>query len=524
MAAELSKTTSICPECLKTLEASVFERDGRVWIAKRCEAHGAFEDLYWGDYESYKRIQKFSHDGKGIDNPAVTGDAIQCPHDCGLCTQHKTHTALGNVVVTNRCDLTCFYCFFYAKAMGYVYEPTLEQIRFMLRRMREEKPVATNAVQITGGSPEMRDDLLDIIRIAREEGYEHVQLNTNGTRKLCGDEAFAKAVRDAGCNVVYLSFDGVTPKTNPKNHYEIPRILQNCRSAGLGVVLVPTVVRGVNDCDAGSILRFGLKHIDVVRSVNYQPVSLVGRISRADVAKFRITIPDVIEKLAETGIVEKGDFYPIPTVSAITHFVESLTNAAAYELTTHVACGMATYIFMDGDKAIPLPRFVDIDGLVEFLDQSSAEITHGKNRMLVTGNVLYKLGSFVDKAKQPKSIDFARLLFDILAKGSYNALGVFHTKTMFVGMMHFMDKYNYDVERVKRCCVHYAQPDGRIVPFCAFNVIPEWHRDAIQERFSLPIEEWERRNGRKIDSDLYKRDAQALAGEEIYRKTYEGFV
>jgi 7,8-dihydro-6-hydroxymethylpterin dimethyltransferase len=76
-----------------------------------------------------------------------------------------------------------------------------------------------------------------------------------------------------------------------------------------------------------------------------------------------------------------------------------------------------------------------------------------------------------------------------------------------VGMMHFMDLYNYDIERVKKCCIHYAQPDGRIVPFCAFNVIPQWYRDGIQEKFSLPIAEWEKKTGKKLEDDLHKRDS-----------------
>lgn len=505
----LRETKSICPECLKLIPAKIFEEDNKVWIRKECLEHGQFLDLYWGDYEMYKKAMKFSHDGKAIHNPSINIQNPLCPTDCGLCKVHKSHTALGNIVVTNRCDLQCFYCFFYAKAMGYVYEPTLEQIRMMLRVMREEKPVPCNAVQLTGGEPTIRDDIIDIIKIAKEEGYDHVQLNTNGI-KFSQSLEFAKKVREAGVSTLYLSFDGTTPETNPKNHYEMPKILENLRKVGLRAVLVPTIINTVNDHDVGNILRFGIKNIDAVSGVNYQPVSLVGRITKADVKKFRITIPDVIKKIEEqtNGIVSREDWYPVPFVTPITHFFEALTERPRYELTSHAACGMATYLFLDGDKIVPIPRFFDVEGFMEFLNEITSQVRGFTGKVYTSLKIMSKLSSFVDKKKQPKDLNIANILFNILKTGDYNSLGILQHKSLFVGMMHFMDLYNYDVERVERCCIHYAQPDGRIIPFCAFNVIPQWYRDKIQEKHSLSIPEWENKTGRKLENDLYKRETK----------------
>jgi hypothetical protein len=504
---KIKDTKSLCPECLKILPAEIFERDDKVWIKKKCPQHGEFEDLYWGDYQMYLKAIKFAHDGKGITNPNVNIENPICPTACGLCKMHKSHTALGNIVVTNRCNLQCFYCFFYAKAMGYVYEPTLEQIRMMLRIMREEKPVPANAVQLTGGEPCIRDDIIEIIKIAKEEGYDHVQLNTNGIR-LSQSLEFAKKVKEAGVNTLYLSYDGTTPETNPKNHWEIPKILENCRKTDLGIVLVPTVINSINDHDVGNILDFGIKNIDVVRGVNYQPVSLVGRITNADRKKFRITIPDVIKKIEEqtNGAVKREDWYPVPTVAPITHFFEALTERPRYELTAHPACGMATYLFFDGDRIIPLPRFFDVEGFLKFLNELVSQVRGFTGKAYTSFKILARLNSFIDKEKQPKDLNLAKILFSILRTGDYKSLGKLHHKSLFVGMMHFQDLYNYDIERVERCCIHYAQPDGRIIPFCAFNVIPQWYRDNIQENFSLSIPEWEQKTGRKLENDFYKRD------------------
>lgn len=520
----IEETKSLCPKCLKILTACIFEKDGKVWIEKTCPKHGRFEDLCFGSFEMYKKFRKFSHDGKGIANPKIKAKGVVCPKVCGLCRMHKSHTALGNVVVTNRCDLTCFYCFFYAKAMGYVYEPSLKQIREMLRSMKKEKPVPCKAVQLTGGEPLLREDILDIIKIAKQEGYKHIQLNTNGVR-LAQNLQLTKKIRKAGVNTIYLSFDGTTSKTNPKNHWEIPRILKNCTVTGMSAILVPTIINTVNDHDVGNILKFGLENINVVRGVNYQPVSLVGRITKADVKKYRITIPDVIERMEKqtNGMVAKEDFYPVPSVTAITHIMEAMKGRPQYEFSTHHVCGAATYLFLDGIRVIPITRFVDVEGFLEFLNENANEIRSGGNKFLVAGKILYKLGSFIDKKKQPSNVDLAGLFYKILIENNYRALRELHHKTIFVGMMHFMDLYNYDIERVERCCVHYAQLDGRIIPFCAFNVIPEWYRDKIQKKYSLPIKKWEKTTGKILETDLYKRNKKELVAEAIYKKAYENF-
>lgn len=501
---EITKTGSLCPTCLRIIPAKIFEEDGKVWISKRCPTHGKTEDLYYGSYEMYKKARKFARDGKGVNNPNVKTKK-PCPKNCGLCNIHKSHTALANVMTTNRCDLTCWYCFAYAKAEGYVYEPSLEQMKNMLRNLRNEKPVPANAVQFTGGEPTLRQDITDVIKAAKDEGFEHIQLNTNGIN-LSKNENFAKEVRQAGVNTVYLSFDGVTKRTNPKNHNEVGKALKNCNKADMGVVLVPTVINGVNDHEVGDILEYGLKNIDTVRGINYQPVSIVGRVPKKQRMKMRITIPDVIQRLEDqTDYVVKDDFYPVPTVSAITDFVEGMTGEPKYDLSTHFVCGMASYLFKEGKKVTPISRFVDIEGLVEYLRERGEELKKGKNKYWVGLKSFYKIRKFIDKEKQPKNLNLYKILYDALKKHDYESLGVFHKKSLFIGLMHFQDLFNYDIERVKRCCIHYSTPDGKIIPFCAFNVLPSLYRDKVQEKYAISIKEWEKKNGRKLEDDLYRR-------------------
>jgi Predicted Fe-S oxidoreductases len=175
----LSLTMSVCPYCYRVLPSVIVERENKVYIRKSCPDHGEIEELYYGDVELYKRVSKFYEEGRGTKH-VYTKVITTCPFNCGLCAMHKQHTALVNLVATNRCDLSCWYCFFYSEAAGYVYEPSLEQVREMIRSVKKQG--VTVAVQITGGEPLLREDLFDIIRILREEGVRHIQLNTNGLK------------------------------------------------------------------------------------------------------------------------------------------------------------------------------------------------------------------------------------------------------------------------------------------------------------------------------------------------------
>ncbi|RLF06477.1 MAG: radical SAM protein, partial [Thermoprotei archaeon] len=441
------------------------------------------------------------------------------------------HTALLNLVATNRCDLSCWYCFFFSERAGYVYEPSIEHIRFMLEAARKQKPIPAIAVQITGGEPLLRDDIIEIIRIARELGYEHIQLNTTGIRFAYEPELAVK-VREAGVNTIYMSFDGVTPITNPKNHWEIPYILDAFRKAGLGAVLVPTVIKGVNDHEVTKMIYFGLKHNDIVRGVNFQPVSLVGRIPKHEREKLRITIPDILKRVEEdtNGEVLMDDWYTVPFTIPISEFIEAMTGKPQFTMSNHFACGVATYLFQDRKtgKIVPLPRFIDVEAFVNYLKELTEYIRKGGSKKLAIVKLMAKLGKFIIWEHTPEQLRKRKriywMLFNIFARHNYSALGEFHLNTLFVGMMHFQDEYNYDVARIQRCDIHYVGPDGRLIPFCTFNVFPEMYRDRLQKIYSIPLKKYLEMKGLKsMAEEKYRRNIKKLESTELYKKTYEGF-
>jgi len=227
--------------------------------------------------------------------------------------------------------------------------------------------------------------------------------------------------------------------------------------------------------------------------------------------KQRITIPDVCRNMEEqmNGEIKMNDFYPVPFISSISNFFEAMKGSKQYRFSTHYACGVGTYVFKEGKNLIPITRFVDVEGLFKYLDDSANEIKNSKfkgvKKTVSALKILWNIKKFIDTEKTPEGLNLMKLLTDAFMYGDYNVLGKFHDIALFIGMMHFMDLYNYDIDRVQRCCIHYAVPDGRIIPFCAFNVIPQVFRDKTQKEFSISPKEWEKKHKKKLKDDKFVR-------------------
>ena len=484
------KTKSLCPECLEVIDAEVYESEGgEILIKKKCEKHGEFDDVYWSDASLYHKFAKWRYEGKaGI---TLTKTDKGCPFDCGLCPEHKSSTMLALIDLTNRCNQRCPTCFANAAVTGYLYEPTMEQLREMMIMLRSETPPCP-AVQFAGGEPTIRDGFVDIVKMARELGFSHIQVATNGIA-LAKSEQFCHRLKEAGLHTVYLQFDGVTEEPYKKLR-GIPALktklkaIESCRRGGIkSVVLVPTLMKGVNDDQMGDIVRFAADNLDVVKGVNAQPIAFEGRIDESERKKGRITIPDFMKLLEEQtdGEIPKESFYPVPFVVPVSYFVEAWKQVPQLELSVHPHCGAATYVFVENGKFIPITEFIDVEGFMEFLMESAEEINKSKIGKLKAMAKMMRLGGkFIDREKAPAVFDNFTSLTNILEGGNRESLAEFHRKALFIGAMHFQDAFNFDLERVKRCGIHYATPDGRIIPFCSYNAI---HRPSVEKAFSVPL-------------------------------------
>lgn len=421
---QLSSTTSLCPTCLERVPGVYEARDGAVYLTRQCPEHGESSRQVWTSLDHWEWADEFGPDAgtAASDDLTVDGD----------------HACLAVVEITQDCNLSCSYCFASSGPGGK--QLPVEDVVDLLETIRDKG--GPRPIQFSGGEPTVHDDLPDLVEHARRMGFEHVEVNTNGIN-LARRTGYAEQLADAGVTAIYLQFDGVTRET-----YETIReadlldvkhdALAACRRADLPVILVPTVVPGTNDGEMGDVVRFALDNLDVVQSINFQPVAHFGRFAEnegrfsLDVAARRLA--DQIEAL------ELRDFLPVPCCSSY--------------------CQMSTAVMPNGDGGVlPLTGLLDLDDW----DTLSGLVDEADWMELLAGTPVGH-----------ETVEIASSCCGIDVPSGGNVLSVTLTG--------FMDADAADVNRLDNCCISVPTPDGDLVPFCAYNMTTEDGQYALRNR------------------------------------------
>ncbi|MCK4634361.1 MAG: radical SAM protein, partial [Candidatus Aenigmarchaeota archaeon] len=269
-------------------------------------------------------------------------------------------------------------------------------------------------------------------------------------------------------------------------------------------ILVPVVMKK-NLHELSNIIKFAIENIDMVRGVNFQPISFCGRlenVTQKHIDDERADYGMMIKALEEglDGQITKDDFYPVPFVYPISKLIENIKGEKQVEFTANPMCGGATYVFLDEGKIIPITRFVDVEGFIGLVDELSKK--SGKlKKVKIASSFLANIGKYIDKEKAPKELDIKNLIFNVLAKGDYSALSDFHYKSLYIGSMWFQDAWNLNMERLKRCVIHYTTLEG-IISFCAYNGLGIGEK--IRKKYSMTFDEWEKKTGRTMKDDFWK--------------------
>jgi uncharacterized radical SAM superfamily Fe-S cluster-containing enzyme len=498
----LPKTVeTLCPECGRTVIGRVYEWRGDVHVEKTCPEHGYVRDRVCTNSALFLKMQRWSfREGRGVENPKVDG-ARTCPESCGLCSMHQSHTMLGQIDLTNRCNLSCPICFANANVKGYVYEPSFAEIVALLEQLRAYRPVPASAVQLTGGEPTIHPDFFAVVAKAKELGFSHVQAASNGIR--FAEPGFARAAAAAGLHTIYLQFDGVNDEvyeqTRGRPLLEVKRrALESIHAAGMKVCLVPTIVKGVNDDQVGKILRFAIDNIHVVSAIAFQPVAFTGRIDAGERAAQRYTLGDLANDLAASSEIEPmRDFYPLAVIAPLSRLIAAITGDPKITASSHPACSSGTYFVVDRHKnAVPITRFLDVEGLFEEMDALATKIEGSWFPALHKLRVPFLFARHFRADAAPEGLTVRTFLHALRGmtdkRVGRGKAGERTYRTLLAAGMHFQDRFNFDVERVKRCVIHYSTPEG-MFPFCAYNSGPV-HRSWVERKHAVPVSEWRARS------------------------------
>jgi uncharacterized radical SAM superfamily Fe-S cluster-containing enzyme len=442
------------------LDAALLVRDDRVVLSRTCPDHGEVKAVVYGDAKRYLEIQRFDKPGTEP-RERQTEAELGCPHDCGICPEHAQHTCLGIIEVNTACNLDCPICFAESGTgtQEHGYSLNLEQVEEMLDAFvrAEGEP---ESVQLSGGEPSIHPQILDMLAAARRRGIKLVMLNTNGIR-LARDPRFAPALAELGIHV-YLQFDGFDEATQvairgkPLTEDKL-RALDRCAAAGVSVSLAAAVERDLNEHEVGSILRFGVEH-PAVTGVFFQPVTHSGRFRVESDPLDKLTNVEVIDALAEQlpDWFRADDFVPVPCCSP--------------------TCRSATFALYDGEDLVPLPRLVDVEQYLDYVT----------NRAVPDFEVREALeGLWSAKAAGGSEPVAERLDCVACATGMPPELRDVAARGFMVVVQDFQDPYTLDVDKLRKCCVSEITPDGRLIPFCAYNSVG--YREQVRRELSSSI-------------------------------------
>jgi uncharacterized radical SAM superfamily Fe-S cluster-containing enzyme len=525
------ETDSLCPKCVKEIRqqvldgerdlttltrgkpgeirAKIVEEDGQIKMKKRCETHGDFEDVMSIDPAFLARIENL-YPGRDFLAPLTS------LRDHGTSSVKYGRGSVLTVDLTNRCNMMCDPCFMDANQVGFVHELGWDEVQKILDDSLTIKPRRQMSVQFSGGEPTLSPHFLRAIAYARDNGYFCVQCATNGVL-FAQDPELAREAKSAGLRLAYLQFDGVTNGANGHrkvgNLFDVKlRAIENLHAAGIDVVLVVTVVGGVNSEQVGPIIDFAIANADKITVVSFQPVSFTGRDEDVtdDVRKKqRYTLSHLAHDVKrQTGATEPlRDWFPLSAMGPFSDLTDMMmgerSDWGALKCGCHPDCGIGTVLFVNKrtKEMVPLTAFLCLDQLLLDLQ----EITDSaQGRAATIAELVIALLKNFDAEKAPKGFTFYHLIKQFLSQtgnrgsrvGQYESdANEFEWRLLFVAGMWFQDLFNYDFRRTEMCIIPYGTQMGEI-SFCAYNTGVGWRNIIEKMKANATVAEWYRTQGR----------------------------
>ncbi len=459
-AAFLGYTRSICPTCRRLLDAHIVLKRGQVFMQKRCPAHGEVEVLVSDDAAYYVESLTYTKPGQ---LPLRFSTRVEhgCPLDCGLCEDHLQHTCSPILEVNDVCDLTCPVCIVRNQQR---YTMPFEHFTRAVDALVEaegELPI----LLLSGGEPTLHPRFFDmceyVLRGPHAGAIKRLLISTHG-RKLATSPAFAERFKASGA-YASLQFDTLRPGVYERlRGVELLDVklqaLERIRELDIPTVLVPTVSKGDNDGELGALIQLGVE-LEQCSSIVIQPMAHTGDGGdgyHASPAGHRLTMPEVHRLIEEqTGWLRRDHFHPVPC--------------------SHPSCYTATYLFrLDDGRFKPLPELVDIKQYLDAMTNQAVIRTDGAMETMLRDAIL-DLWSATKVGEDDEVVLGSLKGFLKETFTSKNPLSIAEverrtearSKAIFIHA--FMDPYDLDVARLKKCCTHYVTDDGRLMPGCSYN-------------------------------------------------------
>ncbi len=477
----LKHTTSLCPQCLRNVPATVVRVGEEIQLHRICSDHGAFAAVINSNDRFYYLsvgaaaigdLPVASQNPSAVGLPVLPTGAADGGRGCGGAgcggVEHLS-TCIALIEIVNSCNLACPVCFANSPHEHHVDALAFSEFRKRVLAVTGRKG-KIDILQLSGGEPTIHPQFFELLEWSlANPDIGHVLLNTNGVKLI--HPAFTQRLgelrRRFGKLEIYLQYDGpqlagqLTLRgvdLRETRH----RVIEQCQEAEIPVNLAMTVDQHNRD-HLGDVLQIALD-APWVSGITWQPMFGSGRVYDefnrvagesaaphfSDLAKFgdatgeretaargdlatarepdikwpkvrRLNVADIIRDVVaqSRGRLCEADFTPLPCGDPNCHTVG--------------------YLIRDGDHLIGLSSLIDLPSLQGFL----------RDRLNFNVTDLMKCGC--------ESEPLGQML---------KSLEVGPRTVLRLVIKPFMDAWTYDQHRVDRCCVHVIGPAGQLDSFC----------------------------------------------------------
>jgi 7,8-dihydro-6-hydroxymethylpterin dimethyltransferase len=494
------------------IKARLVEEGGRILMRKVCEKHGPFEDILSTDPKFMRRIESLFF---GRDFAAVENESI---HQHGPSAIKYGRGTVLTVDMTNRCNMMCNPCFMNANQVGYVHEPSFEDIKAIFDRAVSFKPRRQSIVLLSGGEPTLSPHFLEAVAYAKKTGFYRIIAATNGIR-FAQSEEFTRQAREAGLHGTYFQFDGTTDEKYKNrgvgNLLDVKlQAIENMAKVGMKTTLVATIVNTINNDAVGPIVDFAIRNIDKIQTVTFQPVSFTGRDEAIDnETRYaqRYTLSQMVADLKHQLNPDwepMRDWFPLSSYSAFTTVMDILQGPEApwgwSSCNCHPDCGVFSLLVVNRrtHEWTPLFKFFDYE---QFIRDVAMVTDSARGRALTTAQLALSILRNYKPREAPKGFPISKVINLIKPasdKPDSDRNDRMKTRSaddewgvLCVEGMWFQDLWNYDFRRTEMCVIPYGTEEGEI-SFCAYNTGMGWRQIVENMHQTASLTEWHRTRGR----------------------------
>ena len=140
-------------------------------------------------------------------------------------------------------------------------------------------------------------------------------------------------------------------------------------------------------------------------------------------------------------------------------------------------CSACAYAVVHNGDLIPITRLLDVDEYLDFV--TNRTVPDLSDELQPVMEALWSMAVTMGSDRTTENLTCVACDLTL----PLQAIGQFGKESFFLVHVHgFMDEHTFDLKRLMKCCIHELLPDGRAIPFCAYNSLG--YREEVRKKLT----------------------------------------